>query len=114
MSTPRGRQIKADQAKLLDETAASYTYQIIENTEEGRILQNAIQTLDSAAGTGSIIKLAADGIEIVGSANAYISPATPAPTAMAIASGDIWFDTTDNVIKLYNGTIWQTFGAAYL
>jgi len=50
MSTPRGIQTKTDQSKLLTEVESGYTYKIIENTEDGRILQSALESLDDKVG----------------------------------------------------------------
>jgi hypothetical protein len=116
MSTPRGRQIKTDQGKLLTSPETAYTYQIIEDTPTGRILQNALEALDAASGRGTIAVLEADGQTIARYTSAYISPTEPTAgiDIEAINEGDLWFDTTDNVIKRYNGTIWVIKGAAYL
>jgi len=51
-TTPRGIQIKGDQAKLLESPAeTSHEYKIIEDTDEGRVLQTAIEALDSGLHT---------------------------------------------------------------
>jgi len=67
---------------------------------------------DFWAGLGGVTKVDSDG-NILGTSRAMIGPVT------ATAYGDpeehdIWFDTTENVIKRYDGNEWVIFGAAYL
>lgn len=114
-SVPRGRQIKTDQAKLLEEEAADYTYKVIENTPEGLVLQKALEALDESAARGSVAVLE-NGQDIVGYANVYISDMEPTigGDIEQINEGDVWVDTDNNVIRRYTGTEWVIKGAAYL
>ena len=132
-SVSRGRQIKTDQAKLLEEAEAGYTYKIIENTPEGLVLQKALEALDNKFASiddrliivenrGAIAHLDEIGKNVTGFTSAYISAVEPDPPIIlpngsevsTINEGDLWFDTTNNVVKRYTGTEWAIKGAAYL
>ena len=136
-TTPRGIQPKADQAKLLQGHPGGETdheYKIIENTDEGRILQSAIEVLDeklkehedrvTALENRGALAVLSDGNQVTDFASAYISDIEPTPPISgitedaeiitAIEDGDLWIDTTDNVIKRYESGLWLIKGAAYL
>jgi len=67
-------------------------------------------------GLGGVTLLETNGTAIAGTAKAYSSTHEPNLTSLGVymSAGDIWFDTTANVIKRYNGGSWVIFGAAYL
>jgi len=138
-TTPRGIQIKGDQATLLKHPVeTSHDYIVITNAPSGLVLQPAIEALDTKLGEfedristlegrGTLAVLS-NGNQVTNFASAYISDTLPIPPisaidgsimSFALSAGDIWISTTDNVIKRYEsdglgGYQWTINGAAYL
>ena len=64
------------------------------------ILNFGVKTNSSASATTNVISLSTKGLQLL--------DATAAETVLAADKGTIYYDTTVNALKLYNGTAWQT------
>ena len=50
----------------------------------------------------------ANEYQYAGSANSPTTDPTTRRTGGSLAEGDVWFDTTANLLKVYNGSAWET------
>ena len=76
-------------------------------------LGSIADAITSGSGTGSLDTCANNITNINTFANTYFI-ASEAPTGGTIGAGDLWYDTTGNVLKYYNGSIWTVTAAAGL
>ena len=69
--------------------------------------------VSSGTGTGSLDTCATNITNINAFANTYFI-ASSAPTGSNVGSGDLWYDSNNNVLKVNNGTAWVVTASAGL
>ena len=85
-------------------------------------VQSAIQELDSekldksgGTMTGALTLNGAPTSGLQATTKTYVDDAdtyvgAAAPTGTALYEGKLWYDTVNDVVKMYNGTVWNTVG----
>lgn len=109
---------------VLDGDTAGNLLNMINNLAgEGRTTEtvkgnsDAIVNLGGAGRTTETVKGNADAIARIGqqinNAKFFSQSSTPDSGSIDSTKTNIWFDTANNIIKIWNGTSWQGQGAVY-
>ena len=72
-------------------------------------VNNNINDVQTVAGIASDVSTAATNVTQFN--ETYHGPSASAPTSN-VTTGDLWFDTTNNTMKVYNGTGWINSGSS--
>ena len=88
------------------------------NTTAGSIsnvnnVGGSISNVNSVAGSISNVNTAASNLASINNFAEVYRVASSAPTS-SLNEGDLWYDSTANVLKYYNGTVWTVTAAAGL
>jgi len=76
-------------------------------------LGSIADAISSGSGTGSLDTCATNITNINAFANTYFI-ASSAPTGGTVGAGDLWYDSTGNILKYYNGSAWGVTAGAGL
>ena len=89
--------------------AATAINQVGPNIGNVNIVGNNINDVQTVASISAAVSTAATNVTQFN--ETYHGPSASAPTSN-VTTGDLWFDTTNNTMKVYNGTGWINSGSS--